>query len=306
MVNSSIAPNYQIIVNGKDVTASIKPCLISLSITDNHKDEADTLELMLSKKFKRPNYGDEIKVYLGWGSNIRFAGLFFFQKSTLINNKQLTIQATGIDFTKGLKERRNKDYDVSLNEVVKIIAERHGLTVKTNMNVGTRFDQKNESDMAFLNRMAKEYNAVFNIKNNTLYMMQKGADVPQVSLDINKCVSSEITHTNTTFYKSCKAIFHDTKLNKVVEAVVGEGVPILIKQGKWLNKQQALEAAKNALQRANQGTAEGTVTIIGHVIFAGSELLLDNERYQIEKVTHNLSNGWLTDIQFKQDGSTPV
>ncbi|MDQ7058178.1 MAG: hypothetical protein Q9N62_06935 [Ghiorsea sp.] len=71
-------------------------------------------------------------------------------------------------------------------------------------------------------------------------------------------------------------------------------------QGKWFNQDQALEAAKNALQRANQGTAEGTVTIVGEVVFAGSQLTLDHKTYDINQVVHTIEKNWQTDIQFKQ------
>ncbi|WP_201341706.1 hypothetical protein [Abyssogena phaseoliformis symbiont] len=57
-----VTPNFRIIVNSKDVTNNIRRYLISISVTDNEKDEADELVISVSKKFKRPSYKDEIKV----------------------------------------------------------------------------------------------------------------------------------------------------------------------------------------------------------------------------------------------------
>lgn len=299
VIPSSLTPNYQIVVNGKDVTTSIRPHMISLNITDNDKGEADSLSFQVGKKFERPKYGDEIKVYLGRGNDLNFVGLFFMQSTTITNNQILTIQATGLDFSKGIKEKRQQSYAMSLKEVANIIASRHQLTLKSDMDVGTRFEQHNESDMAFLNRLAKQYNAVFNIKNNTLYLMQQGADVPRLTIDINTCLSSEITHKNTTLYQSCKAIYHNTKTNKKHEATSGVGEPVLVIQGKWLDDEQALLDANHALKRANQGTAEGTVTIIGQVVFAGSELTIDDTVYLVSQVVHNVDSGWKTSLELK-------
>jgi len=181
--------------------------------------------------------------------------------------------------------------------MVRTIAARHGLGVKTDMNASKLFEQHHESDMAFLNRLAKEYNAIFNIKNNTLYMMKKAVDVPNVSIAINQCISSEINHEAKTFYQSCKAIFHDTKKTS---KIVGKGEPVLVIQGKWLTNALAKEAAKYALERANQGTSDGTASFKGRVIFAGSQLNMENEAYEITKVNHNIERTWTTDIAFKK------
>ncbi len=299
MVNS-IHHNYKFVVNDKDVTASIRPNFISLSLTDNAKDDADELTLTLSSKFKRPSYKDKIKVFLGWGNELQFAGLFFVQSTSIRDNRELTIKATGVNFNGDLKQRRNFTYlDHSLGDIAWEVSTRHDLEVRTNFNDVRRFEQKNESDLAFLNRLAKEYNAIFNIKNNTLYFMKQGTEVPEIAVDINRCISSDITFANRTFYKSCKAIFHDTKLNKKVSVITGEGKPVLIKQGKWHNNDDALIAAKNALKRANRGEASGNLTYRGNIYFAGSKLELDKQFYEVTKVTHNISNGWQTTLDFK-------
>lgn len=290
--------NYRLDVNGVDVTDKVKPFFVSLRLTDNDGDEADELVLTLSAKFSRPAYGDKIKVFLG--SPLTFVGLFFVQSTSVRNARELVINATGVDFNGDLKERRQHSYiDVTLGDVAREIAVRHGLNIKTNLMIGNRFEQKNESDMSFLNRLAKEYNAVFNIKNNTLYFVDQEMDVPSIVVDINRCTESDIMHSNTTVYKSCKAIYHSTKLNKAVSVIYGSGKPVLVEQGKWSNDDDALEAAKNALARANKGKASGSLSMRGQVVFAGSKLTLDKVTYQIKKVTHYVKNGWSTNLEFK-------
>jgi len=304
---NSIQPNYQILVNDKDVTSSVRKHFIALQITDNDKDDADELTLTLSAKFKRPSDTDKIKVFLGYGNDLKFVGLFIIQTTNIRDNRQLTIKATGADFNGDLKERKNLTYPpiplseekITLASVVKEIASRHGLEVKTDMNIGERFEQINESDLHFLNRLAKEHDVIFNIKNNTLYFMKKGGEVPNISIDINKCSNSDITHSNKTLYKSCKAIYHNTKLNKKAEVITGSGKPQLIKEGQWQNDSDALLAAKNALTRANKSKVDGNLTTRGQVVFAGSKLTLDDDVFEILKVTHNLSKGWKTTLNFK-------
>jgi len=295
MVITSIT--YRILVNDEDVTANLYPYLTSLSITDNDSDAVDELTLELNAKFLRPAHQDKIKVFI----EDQFLGLFYVQKTTIRNNQQLSITASSTDFSSNVKARHQANYDdMTLKQVATKIADRNNLAIRSNMNEpASRFEQVNESDMSFLNRLAKEHNAIFNIKNDTLYFMKKHTDVPEVEIDISLCHTVEITYSNKTLYKSCKATYQNTKLNKNVSIIVGEGEPQLTKQGHFQNDDEARIYAENALKRATKSLAEGSLSIAGKVIFAGSNLTLDNDVYSITKVSHNInSSGWVTACNF--------
>lgn len=294
-------PLYRVVVNGKDVTSDIVPYFISLNITDNEKDESDELQITVSKKFKRPAYRDEIKVFLGNETAKKFAGLFYVQKTSIQNNRVLTITATGVDFSSGLKERRHQRYEQTpLAGLAGLIAQRHGLQVRSDVDQPILdIDQVDESDLHLLNRLAKEHGCVFNIKNATLYFMHREIAPPVVTVDIDQCTESETTHSSTTHYKTCKVIYQNTRLNKSVTVTVGGGQPVLVKQGHFQNDDEARVFAQNALARANQGTAEGSLTIPGRIVFAGSRLQLDGNVYTITRVEHPVdNNGWLTSLEF--------
>jgi len=305
MVDDASQAYYRILVNDVDVTSSIKPYFIHLSITDNDGDEADELTLIVTTKVARPPTGDRIKVFLSNSPDITpaFLGLFTVQKTNVKNKRQLTITANGADFNGSLKERRHINYEATtLGNVATVIAQRHGLSVRTNMlSDVSRFEQINESDLHFLNRLAKEHNAIFNIKNATLYFMAKGSDVPKVTIDSGECDQLDISYSNQTLYKSCKVSYQNTKLNKVASVEVGEGTPQLYKQGHFQNDEEATVYATNALARANKELVNGSLTKKGQVLFAGSELTIDKEIYTIKKVTHTVENttGWTLTANFK-------
>lgn len=293
---------YGVLVNDKDVTTKITPHLVSIQLTDNEKDKSDELTIVVGSKFKRPKYSDKIKIYLGG----RFAGLFHVQKTSIRNNKELTITATGIDFNSQLKERKHERHEqISLADLAAKVAARHGLQVKSDVNITRDVEQVNESDLAMLNRLAKEHSCIFNIKNGILYFMQRAVEPPAVSIDIDDCIDSDIEHSNTKLYKSCTVIYQNTKLNKVVKVTVGDGSPVLNKHGHFQSDNEAKLFAENALKRANQGTAKGSATISGRIIFAGSKLSLDNETYTTTRVEHTLSNdsGWQTTLNFNNQNT---
>ncbi len=292
---------YKIVVNGEDVTANIRPYLQSISITDNLSEQADSLTLVVASKFQRPAYQDTIKVYLGYEKPLAYMGLFHVQSTTIRNNKELTINATGVDYQSTLKERQTQTYETPLKSVLETIAQRQGLESRFNIKepATAHFEQNNESDVSFLNRLAKEHNAIFNIKNNTLYFVQDEQEAPSYPVDIAKCFTSEITESSTSQYACARAVYHDTKLNEMVAQQTGSGTPVLIIRGDWLCSEDALEAAGKALERANAAQGFGRASFKGQAMFAGGLIDIDGGQYQLKTVTHRVSPVWVTEVEFK-------
>ncbi len=315
MVNK---PVFVILINGENRTEAIYEKLISLSLVDNANNESDELEIVVAGRFIRPEYEDQIKIYFGFNDDYRYMGLYRVQ-STSKTFTQLTIKATSVDFGENFKVKRNITYqNLSIKNIVKQIASRHGFELKSDYDDVYLLSQSqtNESDMHFLNRIAKEYNAIFNVKNDTLYFMKKikdnkkNDDLPSYVIDVNSCHQISIEHSNKTAYNSCEVSYQDTKENKVVKRVypANGGEPILKFKGSFKTQSEAIERAKAMLERANQGIIKGSLEKKGEAFFAGGILTLlnnidpDEEEYQIIKVSHSLSksNGWTTNIEFER------
>ena len=308
-------PTFILKANGVDVTEQIQENLISLSFTDEANEKADELTLRVAGKIARPQYEDVLHLYLGYDDELSFVGSFSVQTTTRQNSDVLSISATGVNFSNSLKEKRDITYEkISLKNICNQIANRSKLKLKSDFDEVFIISQaqSNESDLHFLNRLAKEYNAIFNIKNDTLIFTQKikeekkNDDLPAYVISAAECNPISIKHSNKTLYKSCKAIWHDTKENKTQEIVVQSGEPCLINKGNYKNAAEAKNKAAAKLQRANQGIVSGDLTKEGEIIFAGGKLLLtdsieDDGEYQIKSVKHTFdSNGWMISINFER------
>ncbi|MGL4225878.1 MAG: phage late control D family protein [Shewanella sp.] len=299
-----VAVQFKLVINGDDVTANARQYLQSITVVDNLSEQADSLTLVFASRFQRPAYQDKIKIYLGREEPLTYLGLFHVQSTTIRNNKELTINATGVDYQSVLKERRTATYATSLQSALQAIAQRHGLESRIDIAepATPHFEQNNESDLAFLNRLAKEHNAIFNIKSNTLYFVQDEQQAPSYSIDVAECFTSEITESNTSWYACARATYQDTQLNKVATVEVGQGSPMMIVRGNWLCSEDALEAAKNALERANAAQGFGRASFEGQVMFAGGVISIDGGQYQLKTVTHRLQPAWITEVEFKSVG----
>jgi len=310
-------PNFKIIANDKDITTTLKKELISLTFKDEANKKADELTLRVGGDFKRPQFEDTLKLYLGYGEDLIYCGSFSIQNSTRIGNNILSISATGVDFSNVLKEKRDITYEkISIKQICKQIADRNVLKLKSDFDdvMILSIAQSSESDLHFLDRLAEDYNAIFNIKNDTLVFTHKikankiNEDLPAYTISANECLSNtpSIKYSNKTLYKSCKSIWHDTKENKTKEVTVGVGEPVLINKGSFKNAAEAKLKAQAKLERATQGLITGSLSLDGDVIFAGGKLILidtleDDGEYQIKSVNHNFSsNGWIINLEFER------
>ena len=308
-------PAYKILANDTDVTLKLQKELISLTFKDEANEKADELTIEVGGEYARPKYEDELKLYLGYGDVLTFCGLFTVQTSNRTDNNVLSISATGVNFGTELKEKRDISYEkVSIKDICSQIANRGELKLKSDFDdiYIVSLAQSGESDLHFLNRLAKECNAIFNIKNGTLIFTKKIKDdkkseeLPSYTISQINTSSISIQHSNKTLYKSCKSTYHDTKNNKAVEVIAGSGKPCLINKGSFANEAEAMIKAKAKLQKANQGLISGSLSLEGEVIFAGGKLVLidtlqDDGEYQIKSVSHTFDvNGWVTSLDFER------
>lgn len=184
---AQIQPDFMLTVNAKDVTASIRDRLISLTLTDNRGFDADQLDLELDDadgQLAMPVRGAVIKLFLGWkGQALIGKGEFTVDEVEHHGAPDtMTIRARSVDFRGTLNSRREVSYhDTTLGAVVTQIAERNNL--KAMLAVGfaalpvSHIDQTQETDTKFLTRLASLYGAVAAIKAGRLLFLRPGSGV---------------------------------------------------------------------------------------------------------------------------------
>jgi len=291
-----------IIANGINFLTNIKD-LVSLNFTDNIGAYADELTFKVTNSYFRPKNGDKLELYIGFA----YYGSFVIKEST--RTKQfLTVKATSANFGDKLKEKKSRAWEkIKLCDLIAKIAKEHGLKHKCDVKgFIVHLAQENESDLNLLIKLAKQYHARFNIKNNTLIFINFSLDgVPSFLAIESECESYSITHTTKPAYKSAKAIWHSTKENKTKEVVVGKGEPQLTLKGNYKNEADAREKAKAALKNITQGTVKGNLKIYGQEFRAGAVLQLigfleEDGKYNIDKVTHNISSRYIVTVEFSK------
>ena len=291
------------IAKGNNISLELMANLISLNIMDYAGTKADTLSITLTNAIKRPKAEDDIKI---WIDGV-FYGTFLVEKTVTNHLNELTIEATSANFSQSLKVKRNRSSkDTDLHSIIKKIAVANKLKTKidfTNISF-TNIIQEKESDLHFLNRLATKYDAIFSIKNDTLIFLKRDAEFPSFIVDLNDCFPWSIEHISREKYSSCKVIWRDTKANGTKSIIVGEGEPILTKDGSFVSEEEAQLVGKAELAKSKRGEKKGSFNKRGEYISAGSQIVIissvqDNGNYTVESVSTTVSvEGFRIDVAF--------
>lgn len=180
-------PDFMIRVNSENVTANISPRLISLTMTDNRGFEADQLDIELDDadgQLAMPVRGAVISLFLGWkGQPLTGKGDFTVDEVEHHGAPDtMTIRARSADFRGTLNSRREVSYhDTTLGAVIRQVVERNKLQpmiAEAFASVPvTHIDQTQETDAAFLTRIATLNGAVAAIKAGRLLFIKPGGGV---------------------------------------------------------------------------------------------------------------------------------
>ena len=183
-------PDWRVTLDGKDLTERMRPRLVSLTISEKRGDEADQLDIVLDDTdgmLAIPREGALLAVALGWKQGRDVTPGLIDKGSYKVDDvthsgppDQIRIRARAADFTSQIRNRREQSWkNTTLGAVLQDVAGRNGLTPKVATELAAialaSISQSRESDVAFLRRLGREYDAVATIKDRHLIFARKGA-----------------------------------------------------------------------------------------------------------------------------------
>jgi uncharacterized protein len=180
-------PIVELTVDGQPVAGAFYERLISLSVTDKEGVSSDSFQADLNDGppafLALPRTGAVVDVRMGYReTGVRSVGTFTVDKvSAKCLPYSLSISGKTADLRKGkLKENQERHWnDRKISEIVEEIAGEAGLTAAVDSEIGSHeykwLAQQDESDIHFLERLARRHNALFTIKNGRVIMARRGS-----------------------------------------------------------------------------------------------------------------------------------
>ena len=315
-----MTPDFLVLANSEDVTATLRRRLISIRVTDEAGTQSDTAEIVLDDRDNRiqwPEHGTSLDVSLGY----RDTGLSRLGSYTVDEVAHsgppdtITIRAKAADMISSLKAPKIRQWEQqSLGQMVDQIAGEHGLQPRVSQALDhiiiPHVDQTEESDLHFLTRLARQYDAVAKPASGFLLFVLKGEakaasgrTLSSVSVVPFQILQHRMTQADRGKYTAVRTFWHDVTTADRVAVLTGSGEPIYTVRQPYSDAAQAADAGAAKLKALQRGEASLSLTLVGHTaVQAEGELTVSglrdnvNGRWLIKRVEHQMdaSQGFTT------------
>jgi phage protein D len=323
---------FMVTVAGTNITTTLMPVLISLSVADKVGTHSDTASLEIDDTDGRivlPRIGAPVIVALGWegeGVRVVFTGTVDEVRSSGSrgSGRTLSISAKGMDTTKKPKEGQHRHFDDTTVEDILMGAGRTaGVTeieVDPSLASITRkyFEMRDESFIHMGERLAREIGGNFRIQGTKAIMSKRGGTYRAAVVaawgrnlhgwDISPALGR-------TQYSRMRARWYDSRKAEWQEVEEDTALTVEARHDHRYAKpdeDEAMQQTASDRATSERDAGEGSVNIEGDTsaipdglcIIMGARPGIDGA-YRIESVTHSYSRGggFVTQLSLKQPGS---
>lgn len=320
-----MTPRFKISGAGGDLTKTYAERLVSLTITDEATEQADSLSITLSDrdgKLQIPEKGEMLFVAFGYGSKLRDMGQFIVDSVEITGPPdQVEIGGKAAPFTavqgfKPFQTRKTRSWhNVKLGDLIRKVASEAGMTAAVSPEYNgwllKHLDQTNESDMNLLTRLARDWKAVMKPAFGKLIFVKRGEakSITGLSLD-GVTITREMCKNwrgriqlRTAFGKT-RTRYHDPMTGKTMR-VTATGDTVITEEVKpdqidddgedsvyespldHSDEQSAQNAALSALDQMQRGSETITLNLS-----AGRPDIIAEGNVTVTKIHPRLNGDW--------------
>lgn len=324
------APKVVVRYERRDISANISPSLLEISYTDFLEGQSDTIELVLEDADRRwqrawyPQHGDLLEVQLGYEAGALLpCGQFEIDEVELDGPPDVVrIKALAAGVTRALRTRNDRAYEnITLAELANTVARRNGMQVSGQIAPVRleRVTQVNETDLAFLKRVAAEYGYSFSVRHGKICLFARAElrqSKPELVIERGDVSSYRFRDKIQGVVKAATVSYHDGRQQQVrrqrVEASADSGARQSADELKLNlraeNAQQAKLKADAALAHSQDDQTSASLTLFGNVrLMAGVNVQLRgfgrmDGKYGIAQSLHRItrSDGYSSQIDLKR------
>ncbi len=320
---------FMVTVAGTNITTTLSPVLISLSVSDKVGTHSDTASLEIDDTDGRivlPQIGAPVIVALGWeseGVRVVFTGTVAEVKSSGSrgSGRRLSLSAKGMDTTKTRREGQPRHFDDStVGDILREAGKTAGITEvdidPSLASIGRKyFEMRDESFIHMGERLAREIGGNFRVSGTKAIMSKRGGTYTAAVVAAwgRNLHSWDISPSlGRAQYKTLRARWYDPGKAEWRETEERSGLSVDARHDHRYAKPDEDEARQQTgsdKATSERDAGEGSVTIEGDTaaipdglcIVAGARPGVDGP-WRIESVTHSYSRGggFVTELSLKQ------
>jgi len=320
-----MTPDFRILADGADATATIRDRLISLEATDEDGLQSDRLELELDDRDGRiewPEIEAELELSLGYReTGLATIGRYAVDGVSGAGPAQtMTITAKAVDMKASARAPRTRAWeDVSLGDIVRSIAAEAGLEAVVGESVADLrwgyLAQTAESNLHFLTRLAAPLDITAKPAGGALVVQRRGEGrtaagdrIEPVAIARERLARWRWSLGTREKYACVEAEWGDIGAGATRKVVLGEGEPKRRLRHVYPTEAEARRAARGELDLAGRSALELSGDVAGFEpgLFAGGTVRVSGLRpepdgdWQVAAVAHRLGAGLATSFDARR------
>lgn len=338
-----LTPTFSITANDTNVTAAIASRFVSLRLNDETGFMSDDLEITVADtdpkaRIARPATGALLRLSLGYDQSLTDKGAFVVSGASRGGQKggarTLTVRAHAApyqDTPGGITDfqtqvTRSWADGTTIGAMVQTMAAAHGMTSAISPSLAAvvlpHMDQVEESDISFLVRLGRLYDAIAKPAGGKLLFIARGLSqtVGGVSLPVINLTESDVTSWQWDEDRreapgTVVTKYHVPKSAQMHAVSVGSGNPVRLLKRKFKSQAEAKAAAMAEMSRRARGAIRLEIDMPGNAaVTAEATLNLDQTFgpdvegvWLVNSVVHeqDKGSGYKTQIKAERPNSDP-
>lgn len=333
--------SLQVTIGGHDATSYLEPYVTSFEFTDSAEGKSDELTIEMHDRDDKwisgwlPKKGTVMTArilclnWLGPGQNMQLAcGSFTCDEPSLSGPPtKVSIKGVSASLAGPLRDTsRTQAWEgFSLQGVATEMASRNNLSLyyDAEAHAFERHDQRNESDLAFLQRLSERNGVNLKVRDDKLIMYSaEKADARPATLTVYRKGGGDFTAlaydfkdaSEGTAYTACTVEYHDPATRELRsytfspngQATEEKTKKVLVLDGRVESEADAMKLAQNSMRGGNQGETTGSFEIKGYPgLMAGMTVNMSgfgmfSGKYFVTKATHSVGSGYTTKAEIRK------
>lgn len=320
---------YALVVDGRDISQNVRPLLMRLTVRESRGEEADQLDITLDDSrgnLALPAVGARVALQLGYvHTGMVDKGEYIVDEIEHGGTPDtLSLRCRSAELRATLRQRATHSWHEStLGAIVHDIATRNGMQARVDARLAqvpvAHIDQTNESDVHFLTRLGRQYDAVATVKKGLLVFLPiastrtaGGRELGAILLTRSSGDRHRYHAAARDSYSGVRARWRDKRAAQDKAAVAGSEDNLKTLPDTYASEDDALGAARAELGRIERGAATLEIELaIGQpalmaqtpVNVRGFKPEIDGQDWLCKAVEHTLGdNGLTTRLELERRG----
>lgn len=338
-----LIPAYRLTANNVDITTRFKDRVSSLYVSLESDHHADELQILLSDTdpthpIIRPPLGAVLSLDLGYEGALVDQGKYVvsslggsggaFNANVFVITARAAPYAETPDGMSSFQTQKTRSWrrGTTIGAMVEKMAREHGMISAVSKDLApialSHYDQTEESDISFLQRLGRQYDAVAKPAGGKLLFVARGTSrsasgqqLSQISLSRKDVSTWSWDIDGAISPGTVVAMYHAAQKGMTRAISIGSGDPVRRIKRKFRNAADAHAAARSEMARRARGAMRLALTLPGNArISAETTLSLDRTFthgtdgvWLAKRVIHRFDSfsGFVTELEGERPNSDP-